>query len=98
LSKVDFSAPRFIRVSALSGLPNFRQNDEDARTTKSKMKSVQDYIDHAEHCERLAASAADENQKRLFLDLAQEWRKLAAAREQHLRQIAAVQTEQRGRK
>lgn len=48
------------------------------------MKHVQEYLQHAEDCEKRAAATTDEFQKETLLDLAQGWRRLAEERKRNL--------------
>jgi len=45
------------------------------------MKTVQEYLRHAEECEVLASQAASQAQREAILDMAKTWRLLAAQRE-----------------
>lgn len=45
------------------------------------MKTVQDYLRHAEECEMLAGQAASPEQREAILDMAKTWRLLASQRE-----------------
>lgn len=44
------------------------------------MKTVADYIRHAEECEMLAAAAISDHQRELILSIARTWRMLAGER------------------
>jgi hypothetical protein len=44
------------------------------------MKTVQDYLRHADECDRLARNAISEEQRQMILHMADTWRMLADTR------------------
>lgn len=49
------------------------------------MRTVAEYLRHAEECEALARKAQSPEQRETILEMAQAWRTLAATREKLLR-------------
>jgi hypothetical protein len=49
------------------------------------MKTVQQYLRHAEECDALARSATSQEQREMILKMAETWRMLAEQRRQKLR-------------
>jgi hypothetical protein len=50
------------------------------------MKTVQEYLRHAEECRALAAKATSDEQRQMIADMAATWRMLAAQRKVKLAQ------------
>ena len=55
------------------------------------MKTLKDYLRHAEECEALAATAVSDEQRQMIAKMADTWRLLAKQRERHLLAKAKVE-------
>jgi uncharacterized protein YbjQ (UPF0145 family) len=53
---------------------------------------VQDYLERAEHCERMASAAKDSGAKAAFVEVAQQWRDLARQQERLEKQFTRPQS------
>lgn len=49
------------------------------------MKTVREYLRHAEECDSLAAKATSAEQRKMITDMSETWRLLARQREDKLR-------------
>jgi hypothetical protein len=55
------------------------------------MKTVQDYLDHAEECRALAARARTPEEREMILKMAKTWEELARARKKMLQNRQAAE-------
>jgi hypothetical protein len=55
------------------------------------MKTLRDYLRHAEECEALATTAVSEEQRQMIAKMAEIWRVLDRQREKHLLAKAKVE-------
>ena len=55
---------------------------------RSRMKTVEDYRQHAEECRQLASQARTPEERDLILNMAATWEKLARSRERTLKAAA----------
>jgi hypothetical protein len=60
------------------------------------MKTVYDYLRHADECEALAKTSISEEQRLMILKMAETWRMLADQRERHLLAQAKVEAIEAG--
>jgi hypothetical protein len=56
------------------------------------MKTVADYLRHAEECEALAAKAGSAEQRAMIANMAATWRLLARQREKYILKPADAET------
>jgi hypothetical protein len=60
------------------------------------MKTVNDYLRHADECEALAKTSISEEQRLMILKMAETWRMLAAQRQRHILAQAKVEAIEAG--
>ena len=53
------------------------------------MKTVQEYLGHAEECQRLAKRARTADARKTILKMAETWERLARARKKQLKRSAS---------
>jgi hypothetical protein len=66
--------------------------------SRMPMKTVRDYLHHAEECDALAAGAKTQQEREMIIHIAETWRMLAETREQQIlrhRETAATLSDSR---